>query len=97
MNTEMSSQTLFSFFSGAAMMAFLAVALFFFKYFRKSGDALFLLFSFGFLVLGLERFVTSNYFIPEAHIPLVYLFRFFAFGLIGAGILRKNLVAHRKS
>lgn len=79
-----------SFLSGGTFIASLAIAYFFYRFYKQRSDSLFLLFSLGFLLLGLERlvliFVTSA---SEFH-AYVYLIRLVAFSLIISGIISKN-------
>jgi len=77
-----------SFLSGAILIAAWVIALFFFRFFRTSGDRLFGYFSVAFFLLGVERiwieFTTGG---VQAE---VYLVRLLAFTIILAGILDKN-------
>jgi hypothetical protein len=66
------------------------IALFFLKFWRKSHDRLFAIFSLAFLLLGLERVALVVFSTPDEPRSLIYLFRFFAFALISFGVLDKN-------
>ena len=80
--------TLKSMLAGAIMVSAWAIAVFFFRFWRKSGDPLFGFFSAAFLLLGIER-VSIVYVFVENH-GLVYLIRFCAFLLIIFAIVDKN-------
>ena len=79
------------------MVAFTAIALFFFKYWRKTRDELFGVFAAAFLVLAAERIfllinATVTYADAAGHElrPLAYWIRFLAFALILIGFYLKN-------
>jgi hypothetical protein len=67
-------------------------AAFFLKFWKRTRDMLFLAFSIAFLIEGLNRasvlFITER---PNEGSPWTYVVRLFAFLLILAAILRKNL------
>lgn len=79
-----------AFCSGAFAAASLAVALFFFRFWRKSQERLFAILGLAFALLALERSVLSS--VPAAHESRhwIYLARLVAFALIIVGILDKN-------
>lgn len=81
--------------SGAILLAALAVALFFRRFWRTSRERLFLMLSLAFALLAAERFaliLLPLYFVPvhEESRHWVYLIRLAAFLLILLGILEKN-------
>lgn len=77
-------------------MATLAVSAFFFRFWNKTGDRLFLLFSLSFALIAIERFVLiALHNANETHYA-VYLIRFVAYCLIIFGIVDKNIF-HRKN
>ena len=79
-----------SFLSGAIMLGFWAIGLFFFRFWRKTRDGLFAAFAAAFWVLGIERIVLLLTDPEHEMRPLVYLIRFFAFLLIAVAIFYKN-------
>lgn len=87
----------YQFMNGMGMMGCWACGLFFFRFFRKSGDRLFLIFGMAFWVFSLERVILlfrsplSLY--AEATAP-IYLLRLSAFLIIIFAIWDKNR-AHR--
>lgn len=82
--------SLYSFFSGAFVVAAAAVALFFFQFWQKSRERLFATLSWAFALLALERAVLA--FVPLEHEGRhwIYVARLIAFALIILGILDKN-------
>lgn len=80
---------LYSFVSGAIMGLALVISLFFFKFWRKSSERLFLMFALAFLLFGIERvflFATR----PSELRLEIYLLRLLAFGIIIYGVVEKN-------
>ena len=75
--------------SGAIMMGCIVASLFFARFYRKSHDQLFALFSSAFALLALERVVLVFVSTHELR-PAVYVIRLIAFGLIIVGIILKN-------
>ena len=85
------------FLSGAVMMGYVAIAFFFFRFWRKTRDSLFAVFAAAFTVLAIERVVLLAT-QPEDEIrPFVYLIRFSAFVLILLGFYLKNRPRHEGS
>lgn len=80
------------FLAGATMLASAAVALFFLRYWRQTGDRLFAIFALAFGTFAASRALLSV--LDEAHEarPYVYLLRLAAFVLIIVAILDKNRV-----
>lgn len=80
------------FLGGATMVACWTVALFFAKFWRRTGDQLFGCFALAFLFLGIERIILSYMRTqPEMSSPAVYLIRLAAFLLLIWAIIKKNL------
>ena len=82
------------FLNGAIMMAFTVTAVFFLRFWRRSGDRLFLLFSIAFGILAANRIVmavqTQHLANPGEHQTHVYVIRLAAFMLILIAIIDKN-------
>lgn len=76
--------------SGAAAMASLAVALFFLKFWRRTGDSFFLLFSAAFAIEAISRFVLGISQVSDTAEPIYFLPRLVTFGLIAIAIVGKN-------
>lgn len=79
------------FLQGATMLASLGVALFFLRYWRSSGDRLFLAFSLAFGVFAVNRVLLSVLAEASEARTYVYLVRALAFLLIAAAVVDKNL------
>ena len=76
--------------SGALMMACLVTGLFFIRFWKKTYDRLFLIFSFGFFLLAVERLVLGYLGNRSEPTPEVYYIRLAAFLMILIGIIDKN-------
>lgn len=83
--------TLVGFMAGAISVGFLAVSLFFVKFWRRTGDSLFLTFAVAFVLLALGQAIPALADIPSENLSGVYLLRLAAFALIIWAVLRKNL------
>jgi hypothetical protein len=80
----------FLFFSGMLMMGFFVLALFFWRYWLRTGDRFFVLFSVAWALLGLERLGLAIRNTPEEPRAGMYFIRLAAFLLIIGAILYKN-------
>jgi len=78
------------FISGAVFFGFFIAALFFFRFWNKTGDRLFLIFAFSFLLMGIERIVNSFMPVAGEFRYYVYSIRLLAFSLLLFAILDKN-------
>lgn len=76
--------------SGALMLACFVAGLFFYKFWMKSHDRLFMFFSFAFFLLSLERLVLGYLGTNNEPSPFIYLIRLGAFLLIIFAIYNKN-------
>lgn len=83
------------FLSGANMLAALAIALFFFRFWRRSRDRLFALFSLAFVVFGVNRLLL--FFLDDEDDVYVYASRAAAFALIIAAVVDKNRAGTRST
>jgi hypothetical protein len=82
---------------GATVMAMAVAGVFFLRYWRDSGDRLFLIFAIAFWLLGIARFSLAwlGPTVSEPH-TYFYLLRLAAFVLILLAILDKNLRKSRQ-
>ena len=78
------------FLHGAICMACFTIALFFFRFWRRTADRLFFIFGAAFLLLMFERVVLVTIGASHEFAPFVYLVRLLAFVLIIIGIIDKN-------
>ena len=77
--------------AGGLVVACAIVGLFFLRYWKVTRDAFFLYFAFAFWLQG-GQWLYSGLTSPEnEYLPLAYLLRLAAYGLIVAAIVRKNL------
>jgi hypothetical protein len=82
--------TLHDFLSGAVTFGYAIAALFFLRFWKKTGDSLFLTFGAAFFLLGLGQGLLTLANIPVEERSWLYLFRLAAFALIILAIVRKN-------
>jgi hypothetical protein len=78
----------YTFFSGAAMMGAFVSGLFFLRFWTKTQDRLFLIFSLAFGLMGLERVALAMR--ETENNGMVYLMRLASFLMILYGIWDKN-------
>ncbi|MEW5685282.1 MAG: DUF5985 family protein [Pseudomonadota bacterium] len=83
--------TVAAFTAGALSLGFLAVGVFFLKFWRRTGDRLFAAFAVAFGLLALNQAAPVLLDIPDEHQSYVYLLRLAGFALIIAAVLGKNL------
>jgi len=81
---------LFDFLSGAITMGFLVAGLFFLRFWRRSGDGLFVAFALAFWLLGLSQALLALADIPVEERSWLYLLRLAAFSLILGSVWIKN-------
>ncbi|MBO9559685.1 MAG: hypothetical protein J7515_14035 [Caulobacter sp.] len=77
--------------AGALAMGFLIAALFFLKFWRRTGDRLFLAFSAAFGLMAVGNALPVLLGTPHEERSGIYLFRLAAFVLIIVAVLAKNL------
>jgi hypothetical protein len=82
--------TLYDFLSGAVAMGFLVCGLFFVRFWRRTGDRLFVAFALAFGLLGAGQTILALANIPTEERGYLYLIRLAAFGLILIAIIQKN-------
>jgi hypothetical protein len=78
------------FLHGGTMVASLGIALFFLRYWRTTGDRLFLAFAFAFTVFAANRVLLAVLDEESSARTWVYLVRALTFLLIAAAVLDKN-------
>jgi hypothetical protein len=81
---------LYAFLSGAVTLAFAIAGLFFFRFWRRTGDALFAAFAVAFSLLGLQQALLVLANIAAEERSWLYLLRLAAFLLILLAIAHKN-------
>lgn len=79
-----------SFLLGVIVTASLTAGIFFLKFWRRTGDQLFLAFAAAFIIEGFNRIGFLFMDRPNEGSPIIYTVRFLAFLLILAAIVKKN-------
>jgi hypothetical protein len=82
--------TLLTYLAGAVTFGFLLAGLFFLRFWRRTGDGLFLAFAWAFFLLGTGQALLTAARIADEERSWFYLFRLAAFALILIAIARKN-------
>ncbi|HEX4740001.1 MAG TPA: DUF5985 family protein [Caulobacteraceae bacterium] len=82
--------------TGAETIGFLIAAVFFLRFWRRTGDALFLAFAAAFLVFGVAQPLPTLLGGSSEHRSPIYLLRLAGFLLIIWAILRKNFEHRRR-
>jgi hypothetical protein len=82
--------TLLDFLAGAVTFGFVLSSVYFLRFWRRTGDSLFLTFGAAFFLLGLGQALLTLANVPVEERSWLYLIRLAAFGLILLAILRKN-------
>ena len=77
--------------TGVTTAGFLIAALFFLKFWRRSGESLFAIFALAFVLMAANAAVQVLLDVPDEDQPLVFLLRLAAFLLIIVAVLGKNL------
>jgi hypothetical protein len=87
---------MYLFLSGCLMLAFFVAAAFFLRFWRRTGDRFFLIFTGAWVLLGIERLVLATLNAPEQLNPGIYFVRLAAFLLIIIAIVDKNRAPVRR-
>lgn len=82
--------TLYDFLSGFVSCGFVVTGLFFLRFWRRSGDSLFLWFAIAFWLLGAGQTILTLSGIPLEERSSIYLIRLAAFLVILFAVVRKN-------
>jgi hypothetical protein len=84
------------FLSGAVTMAFIVGAGFFLRFWRRTGDRLFLAFAVAFLLMALNQALAAALGAADERSIFTYILRVLGFGLILGAIVDKNLTPTKK-
>lgn len=82
---------MYNFLSGMVTMGYLTAALFFFRFWWRTGDLLFVLFAVAFVCFAGNQALTVVLVIPRDEQSWTYLLRLLGFGLLIFGIVGKNV------
>lgn len=80
------------FLAGAVTLGYLVGAMFFFNFWRRTADRLFLAFAVAFVLLSVNQALAHFFFVANEPASLVYALRILAFVLIIAAIVDKNVM-----
>lgn len=78
------------FMTGAILVQYLVIAMFFFRYRQKTQDRFFGLFSYAFLLFAIERGINFQFGPHSEGFPFVYCVRLAGFSMIIAAFIVKN-------
>jgi hypothetical protein len=81
--------------SGALLFSYLTAGVYFFKFWKRTGDRLFIHFAVAFWLFVLNQLVTSIPVVVNETGGYEYLLRVIGFIVIIAGIIDKNVAPHR--
>ena len=81
--------------AGAVAMGFLVAGGFFVRFWRRTGDRLFLAFALAFALLALNQLLAALLEAGDERTPFVYLLRVLAFVLIMLAVVDKNFAGRR--
>lgn len=84
------------FLSGAVTFGYLVAALFFARFWKKTGDRLFIAFAVAFVLLALNQALAQWLGAADERVGYTYLLRVLGFALILAAIVDKNLSGSRR-
>ncbi|HTZ03959.1 MAG TPA: DUF5985 family protein [Xanthobacteraceae bacterium] len=76
---------------GMNTMGFLTAGLFFWRFWQKSSDSLFIAFALAFLLFALDQFFHAVGGAPATAVDWAFVFRLVGFGLLIFAVMRKNL------
>jgi hypothetical protein len=82
---------MYNFLSGMVTMGYLTAALFFFRFWWRTRDLLFVLFAIAFMCFAGNQALTALLDIPRDEQSWTYLLRLAGFGLLIFGIVGKNV------
>jgi Family of unknown function (DUF5985) len=80
---------------GAVAMSSAVAALFFARFWRRTCDRFFLLFSLAFAIDAVTRLALGLTEVPDEQQPYFYVARLFTFGLILIAIIDKNRISRK--
>lgn len=76
---------------GMNTMGFLTAGLFFWRFWQKTSDSLFIAFGFAFLLFAMDQFFHALEGAPTTTVDWAFFFRLIGFGLLIFAVMRKNL------
>lgn len=79
------------FVAGVIAAGHIVLGLFFFRFWRRTSDEIFIYFGVAFWLLAINQGAAALTHVEETEAPWIYLIRLAAFIVIAVGIVRKNL------
>ena len=79
------------FLAGAVTFGCIVAAMFFARFWRRTGDRLFIAFAIAFTLLAINQAALHFFYVANEPSSLLYALRVLAFGIIIAAIVDKNL------
>ena len=83
--------------SGALLFSFIIAGVHFLRFWKRTGERLFIHFAIAFWLLALNQLATSVSFVADETDGYEYLLRVLGFMVIIAGIIDKNIADHGRS
>jgi len=80
-----------TFLSGMITAGFLVAAVFFFRFWRRTRDALFAIFGISFVLFAISQSLSVSFDFLHDDKTAVFVLRLFGFGLLLVAIARKNI------
>jgi hypothetical protein len=80
-----------AFLSGMTTMGYVIAGLFFFRFWWRTSDVLFVYFGISFFILAVSQAASALAAIPSEDLTWIYLLRLAAFTLLIIGIIQKNI------
>lgn len=88
---------MFEYVAGLITMGYLVAGLFFLRFWRKTGERLFMIFACAFWLLALNQALVALSGVPREEQTWFYVLRLAGFTLIIIGIISKNINARSRS
>lgn len=87
----------YEFINGAMTVGYIVLGLFFWKFWRRTHDSLFIIFAWAFWLMAANSIAVSAFGSYDLDVGWTYLLRLFAFVLIIIAIVNKNTAARSGS
>lgn len=81
--------------AGALIFAYLMASLFFFRFWRRTRDSLFMAFGWAFVLMAVNQLALALLPVPHEELHYIYVIRISAFLLILGAIVNKNVGKRR--
>lgn len=81
--------------AGALIFAYLMASLFFFRFWRRTRDSLFMAFGWAFVLMAANQLALALLPVPQEELHYIYVIRISAFLLILGAIVNKNIGKRR--